>query len=136
MEKSVSSSTLATGSERILMVDDELALVEISKQLLTRLGYQTETRTSSVEALALFRDNPQRFDLVISDMTMPNMTGDKLAKEMMAIRPDIPIILCTGYSERLTEAQAKELGIKAFIMKPLVVGDLAGIIRKVLQNDG
>jgi len=136
MEKSVSSSTLATGSERILMVDDELALVEISKQLLTRLGYQTDTRTSSVEALALFRDNPQRFDLVISDMTMPNMTGDKLAKEMMAIRPDIPIILCTGYSERLTEAQAKELGIKAFIMKPLVVGDLAGIIRKVLQNDG
>jgi len=129
------TSSLATGHERILLVDDEMALVEIGKQLLTRLGYQTETRTSSVEALALFRDNPQRFDLVISDMTMPNLTGDKLAREMMALRPDIPIILCTGYSERMTEARAMAMGIKAFIMKPLVVGDLAAVIRKVLQKE-
>jgi PAS domain S-box-containing protein len=136
VEKSVISSTLPMGNERILLVDDELALVEIGKQLLTHLGYQTETRTSSVEALSLFRDNPQRFDIIISDMTMPNMTGDKLAREMMAIRPDIPIILCTGYSQRLTEAQAKEMGIRAFIMKPLVVGDLAAVIRTVLQKDG
>jgi len=87
-----------------------------------------------VEALKLFQNDPKRFDLVISDMTMPNMTGDKLAREILAIRPDIPIILCTGYSERFTEGQAGKMGIKAFIMKPLVIGDLAATIRKVLDQ--
>ena len=133
-EKSKISSTVATGNERILLVDDEQALVEMGKQLLTRLGYQAQTRTSSVEALELFQHNPGRFDLVISDMTMPNMTGDKLAREILKVRPDMPIILCTGYSERFTESQARDLGIKAFIMKPLVIGDLAATIRKVLDQ--
>ena len=132
--KSAKSAAIATGIERILLVDDEQALVEIGKQLLTRLGYQAQTRTSSVEALELFQNNPQRFDLLISDMTMPNMTGDKLAREILAIRPEMPIIICTGYSERFSESQAKDLGIKAFIMKPLVISELAATIRRVLDE--
>ena len=133
-KKSKKPRPVATGSERILLVDDEQALVEMGKQLLTRLGYKAHTRTSSVEALELFQHDPERFDLVISDMTMPNMTGDKLAREILNVRPDMPIIICTGYSERFTESQARELGIKAFIMKPLVIGDLAATIRKVLDQ--
>ena len=129
------TSTFATGNEEILLVDDEQALVEIGKQLLSRLGYRAQTRTSSVEAFELFQNDPGRFDLVISDMTMPNMTGDKLAREILAIRPDMPIILCTGYSDRLTESQAREMGVKAFIMKPLVISDLSATIREVLDQD-
>jgi CheY-like chemotaxis protein/two-component sensor histidine kinase len=123
---------LPTGNERILFIDDELVLANMGKQMLERLGYEVASRTSSIEALELFRAQPDRFDLVITDMTMPNMTGDKLAKEMIRIRPDIPIILCTGYSERITEDKAIAMGIREFAMKPLVMLDLAKIIRKVL----
>jgi CheY-like chemotaxis protein len=90
---------------------------------------------SSNEALELFRVNPQRFDLVITDMTMPNMTGDTLAKALMKIRPDIPIILCTGFSERISEEKAKAIGVKEFVMKPLAMSDFARRIRKVLDNE-
>ncbi|MBW2035711.1 MAG: response regulator, partial [Deltaproteobacteria bacterium] len=102
---------------------------------LGKLGYDVVVRTSSIEALELFRTKPDEFDLVITDMTMPNMTGDKLAKELMQIRPDIPIILCTGFSKRITEEKAKEIGIKAFVMKPLVMRDLANTVRKALRID-
>ncbi|MBW1737532.1 MAG: response regulator, partial [Deltaproteobacteria bacterium] len=88
---------------------------------------------SSIEALELFKAKPDRFDLVITDMTMPNMTGDRLARELMKIRPDIPIILCTGFSERISEEKAKGMGIKAFAMKPLVMRDLANTVRKALD---
>jgi len=125
---------IPTGQERILFVDDELVLVEIGKQMLERLGYEVTTRTSSIEALELFRAKPDQFDLVITDMTMPHMTGDKLAQEIMKVRPDIPIILCTGFSERISEEKAKGMGIKAFVMKPLVMRDLANTVRKVLDN--
>ncbi|MBW2035495.1 MAG: response regulator, partial [Deltaproteobacteria bacterium] len=101
---------------------------------LERLGYEVTTRTSSIEALELFKAKPDRFDLVITDMTMPHMTGDRLARELMKIRPDIPIILCTGFSERISEEKAKGMGIKAFVMKPLVMRDLANTVRKVLDN--
>jgi PAS domain S-box-containing protein len=123
---------LPTGDERILFVDDEQALADMGKQMLGVLGYDVVSRTSSVEALELFRVKHDRFDVVITDMTMPNMTGDKLAKEMIKIRPDIPIILCTGYSERISEEKAMAMGIRGFAMKPLVMLDLAKIIRKVL----
>ena len=123
-----------TGHETILVVDDEPALVAMSKQMLELLGYKTVTRTSSVEAYNLFRHNPARFDLVMTDMTMPYMTGEKLAGNILAIRPDIPIILCTGYSEQITEKRARELGIQAFVMKPLVMRDLAATIREVLDK--
>jgi len=125
---------LPTGHERILFIDDEPGLVEIGKQMLEYLGYEVTTRTSSIEALELFRTKPDQFDLVITDMTMPQMMGDRLAQELMQIRPDIPIILCTGFSKRITEEKAKGIGIKAFAMKPLVMRDLANTVREVLEG--
>jgi len=124
---------LPMGYERILLVDDEQPLVEIGKQMLERLGYKVDTRTSSIEALNLFKADPSRFDLVITDIVMPNMTGDKLADKLMGIRPDIPIVLCTGYSEKFTHKHASEKGIEAFLMKPLVMQDLASTVRQALS---
>ncbi|MBT8372281.1 MAG: response regulator, partial [Deltaproteobacteria bacterium] len=122
------------GSENILFVDDETALLDIGQQMLNRLGYHVITKTSSVEALELFQAKPDKFDLVITDMTMPNMTGDKLAQKMLAIRPDIPVILCTGYSHQITEEKAKRIGIKKFIFKPVAIEELARTIRNVMDN--
>jgi len=123
-----------TGSERVLFVDDEKALVEMGQQMLEHLGYKVTTRTSSIEALELFREQPQKFDLVITDMTMPNMTGDKLAQELIDIRSNIPVILCTGYSQQINETKAKVMGIKAFVLKPMVMNELAITIRTVLKQ--
>jgi PAS domain S-box-containing protein len=139
MQKKIDPKTDAiqpyrTGHETVLFVDDEPALVTMSKQMLELLGYRAVARTSSIEAYELFRHDPGRFDLVITDMTMPNLTGEKLAGKMLAIRPDIPIILCTGYSEQITEKRARDLGIQAFVMKPLVMRDLADTIREVLDK--
>jgi len=106
----------------------------MSSQILERLGYAITTRTSSVEAMALFRTRPNDFDLLITDMTMPNMTGDKLAIELIKIRPDIPVILCTGYSKKISDETASEIGIKAFVYKPVVKADLAKTVRKVLDE--
>ena len=110
-----------TGNERILFVDDEKTLVDLGRQMLERLGYSVESRTSSIEALEMFKARSDEFDLVITDMTMPNLTGEKLARELMKIRADIPVILCTGFSEHITEEHAKGLGIKEFILKPIVM---------------
>ena len=125
---------LPTGNERILFIDDEDALMDLGKQLLENLGYEVVARTSSVEALELFRTKPDQFDLVITDMTMPNMTGDRLAKELMKINADIPIILCTGHSNGISEHKAKEMGIRAFVMKPVAMRNLSIIVRKVLDE--
>jgi PAS domain S-box-containing protein len=127
-------AAIPTGKERILFVDDEEFMVDLGKQMLEELGYQVTAISSSVEALDLFGTNSDKFDLVITDMTMPRMTGEKLAKELMNIRPDIPIVICTGYSESLTEESAKSMGIKEYAMKPLVMRDLAKIVRKVLDG--
>jgi CheY-like chemotaxis protein len=126
---------LPKGDERILFVDDEEALVKIGQQMLERLAYEVVPRTSSIEALEAFRAQPDKFDLVITDQTMPNMTGEMLAKELMGIRPDIPIILCTGYSELISKERAKAMGIREYVMKPLVIRELATTIRKVLDKD-
>jgi len=126
---------IPTGTERILFVDDEDFIVDLGKQILEELGYQVTASSSSVEALELFKRKADTFDLVITDMTMPRMTGEKLAKEFMKIRADIPIVICTGYSETLTEESAKSIGIKEYAMKPLVKRDLAKIVRKVLYGD-
>ena len=125
---------IQTGVERILFVDDEVPIGEMSSAILRRLGYSVTNRTSSVEALALFRSNPNDFDLVVSDMTMPNMTGDKLAIELMRIRPDIPVILCTGYSKQISDKTASDIGIKALIYKPITKSDLAKIVRKAIDE--
>ena len=126
---------LPTGDERILFVDDEDALLEVGEQILKKLGYDVVGKTSSMEALELFRTKPDQFDLVITDMTMPDMTGDKLSKEFRKIRADIPIIIYTGYSESLPEEKAKGIGINAFIRKPIIIKDFANVVRKVLSEN-
>ena len=131
-----SEGPLPTGNERILFIDDEEVLLEIGGQILEQLGYEVVTKKSSVQALELFRAEPDRFDLVVTDMTMPHMTGDKLAQALMKIRPQIPIILCTGHSRRVSEEKAQEIGIKALVMKPLVMRNLAETVRKVLDAGG
>ena len=122
------------GSEQILFVDDEPAIVEIGKKILESLGYHVVTRTSGIEALALFKRQSEKFDLVITDMTMPQITGDKLARELCSIKKDIPVILCTGFSSIMTENKAKEMGIKGFLMKPIVRFEMAVMIRKILDE--
>lgn len=123
-----------TGNESILFVDDEELITTMGKTMLERLGYRVTASTSSCEALETFRNEPDQFDLVITDQTMPKITGVELAQRMMQIRPDIPIILCTGYSAITSETEAKLLGIKAFAYKPLVKKQLAGLLRSVLDS--
>ncbi len=132
--KTKASEPFPIGKERILFVDDEKALADMGKKTLERLGYEVIATTSSTDALDTFRANHDKLDLVITDQTMPNMTGDMLAKELMGIRSDIPIILCTGYSELITKESAEAMGIRAFVMKPLTIRDLATTIRKVLDK--
>ena len=122
-----------TGNERILLIDDEETILEVGKQMLERLGYKVVVKNSSIEALELFTKQPDRFDLVITDMTMPGLRGDRLAKDLMNIRPDIPVILCTGFSEHIAEERAKEMGIREFVMKPFVTDEFARIVRKALD---
>jgi PAS domain S-box-containing protein len=128
------SEQLPLGTEHILFIDDEVPIANMGCQILERLGYSVTTRSSSVEALEIFKAKPNDFDLVVTDMTMPNLTGDKLAIELMKIRPDIPIILCTGYSKKISNETASEIGIKAFAYKPMVKAELAKTIRKILDE--
>jgi len=126
---------LPRGNERILFVDDENALAKVGEQMLENLGYRVVSRTSSLEALNVFCKQPDKFDLVITDMTMPSMTGDHFAKEVLKVRPDIPVILCTGYSERMNERQATAMGVRAFVIKPMVKREMAETVRRVLDDD-
>jgi PAS domain S-box-containing protein len=125
---------VVTGTERILFVDDETTIVDMGKQMLESLGYQVTTRTSSIEALELFKAKADDFDLVVTDMTMPNMAGDKLAREMLKVKPGIPVILCSGYSAWISQEQAQAMGIQAFVAKPILRREIAAIIRKVIQG--
>ena len=122
------------GHERILFVDDDEALVNLGKEMLTGLGYQVTGWTSSLEALEHFRMLPDGFDLVITDMTMPNLTGIELAREMMLARPNLPVILCTGFSEAISPETAKALGLTDFVMKPVVIRQIAAAIRRALDR--
>lgn len=126
---------LPTGSERILFVDDEESIVFVGRNRLDRLGYKTEAQMNPDKALKLFRNNPDQFDLVITDMTMPEMTGEQLAKEVLKIRPDMPIIICTGFSEKIDDEKAKEIGIRQYVEKPLNRSDLAKLVRHVLDEN-
>lgn len=125
---------LPTGKERILFVDDEGAMVNLNQQRLERLGYTVVPKTDPLEALDFFHANPDQIDLVITDMTMPRMTGDRLTQEILNIRPDMPIILCTGYSNRISEERAKEIGIRKYIEKPIEMENLARTVREVLDG--
>ena len=123
------------GEERILLVDDEEQIVAMEQQMLENLGYRVTARTDSAEALKVFAEHPQNFDLVITDMTMPHMTGDQLAQKMLDIEPNIPVILCTGFNQGITEEKALAMGIQKFVMKPVVKKELATTIRTVLDQN-
>jgi PAS domain S-box-containing protein len=124
------------GRERVLVVDDEPELAMVAKKLLENLGYEVDCRTNSIEALETFRlqltERP--FDLVITDMTMPYLTGEDLAKTLLGLQPDLPIIMYTGFNDKMDAEKAKILGIKGFLHKPLVIGELAGMIRELLDK--
>ncbi len=135
-EPAVSEPTLDDygGSERILFVDDEAPLVKVASTMLKRLGYQVDAATSGPEALECFRRFSDEIDLVITDLTMPNMTGDQLAEAVRKIRPDVPVVLCTGNRDRIERKRIRECGIDALVMKPWVWAELGKIIREVLEE--
>jgi nitrogen-specific signal transduction histidine kinase/ActR/RegA family two-component response regulator len=124
----------ARGAERVLLVDDEKPLVDMYQRMLGSLGYRVEGRTSPVEAVEAVRSNPKKYDLVITDMTMPQMTGYTLAKRLMQIHPGLPVILCSGFSDQVSEEKARAAGISAFLLKPVVLRDLASTLRAVLDH--
>ncbi len=129
-----SIETMQTGTEQVLLVDDEEAILRMVKKMLERLGYQVTTQVNSIEALDVFRAAPDKFDIVITDMAMPNMSGTQLASAMTKIHPGIPVLLCTGFSETMSEEKAAFLGIQGFLLKPIVLNDLSQKIREVLEK--
>jgi PAS domain S-box-containing protein len=126
---------LRRGNEHILLVDDEEAIVQMEKSMLESLGYHVTKTTSSSELLDIFTTRPDDFDLVITDMAMPHMNGSDLARKLLAIRPDIPIILCSGFSENMNKEKARSFGLKSFLMKPVTVEELSQTIRRVLESN-
>ncbi|MFP4225758.1 MAG: ATP-binding protein, partial [Desulfobacterales bacterium] len=128
-----STHELPKGSEKILFVDDEHSIAEMVGQQLTGLGYAVEVRTSSADALERFRQSPGDFDLLITDMAMPEMTGVDLIEEVRRVRPDMPAILCTGFSEQINEEMAEEMGISTFLLKPIIREEMAAAIRRAFD---
>ncbi|MEE9910635.1 MAG: PAS domain S-box protein [Deltaproteobacteria bacterium] len=122
------------GQERILFVDDEELIVKMAKIFFESLGYSITAVTSSLEALQLFQDHPGGFDLVVTDMTMPRMTGAELSSAILKIRPELPIILCTGYSNAINTETAQKLNIRALLMKPVSLNEMGLVVRKVLDT--
>ncbi|MCF6249382.1 MAG: ATP-binding protein, partial [Desulfobacula sp.] len=123
-----------TGNERILLVDDEIGVLRIEQLILERLGYTVDLQESSIDALEAVKVNPEIYDLVISDMTMPGMTGDQLTKKLLKLNPLLPIIICTGFSERISLEKIKFIGAKALLLKPIIRSKLAITIRNVLDD--
>jgi two-component system cell cycle sensor histidine kinase/response regulator CckA len=129
-----SPSATQKGTETILWVDDEEPIARLVKQMLERLGYKVVKHTSSIEALNTFKNNPDSFDLVLSDLSMPYMTGEQLAEKIFSIRPNTPVIICTGFSEQINVDAARNTGLKGLLMKPVAKSDMAKMIRKVLDE--
>jgi CheY-like chemotaxis protein/anti-sigma regulatory factor (Ser/Thr protein kinase) len=134
MNETEETNSVPPGQGRILFVDDEQALADLGSEMLKNLGYHTESFTNPIQAQEIFSRQPNDYDLVITDMTMPQMTGAQLSKNLLKIRKEIPIILCTGFNERISDDRAKKIGIKALEMKPLQMHELAATIRKVLDD--
>ena len=128
------NALLPTGNEHIMLIDDEETIIDTGREMLEYLGYTVKTYNKSTYALNDFRKSSETYDLIISDMTMPEMNGDELAKKMIDIRPDIPVIICTGYNPKIDEKSAKNIGLKAFIFKPLTFQKLATTVRNVLDQ--
>jgi PAS domain S-box-containing protein len=133
VKEPVSTTSVPGGTERILFVDDEDMLVEWGQAVLERLGYSVTALTDSKQALEVFSSDPSQFDLVITDHSMPGMSGVQLAKALLKVRPNVPIVLCTGHSETVSPDIAKETGIRQFLLKPLAKQELAEVIRHVLD---
>jgi two-component system cell cycle sensor histidine kinase/response regulator CckA len=121
-------------SELILLVDDEEMIINSTKQILERLGFEVIAKTGSIDALETFQEEPEKFDLVITDEVMPNLTGTQLSEKLLAIRPEIPIILCSVFPEEVCPEELKKIGIKEFIAKPISMKKINKIIRKVLDK--
>jgi CheY-like chemotaxis protein len=134
IEETPSRDILPGGRETVLFVDDEKTLTEIGRELLEILGYRVETYTSPIDALKSFTANPERYDLLITDMTMPGINGDRLASEIKKLRSGLPVIICTGFSRIISEETIHETGINAILMKPLSLSELARTARRVLDE--
>jgi len=134
MKERISTETVAGGKERILFVDDDEQIVEFMVRALNVMGYQVTEKSSSIEAYEVFSNSPDQFDLIISDMNMDGLTGEQLASKIFAIRPEIPVIICTGYDELLTKERAVKLGIREIIMKPFTIDEMDAVIRQVLND--
>ncbi|MBU3915539.1 response regulator, partial [bacterium] len=122
------------GNERILLVDDESVIASLESEMLERLGYNVTSMTNSLSALEFFNTHPNDIDLLITDMRMPGISGIQLASHFLSIRPDIPIIICSGFSESIDQQSAKIMGIKEILMKPLTFNQFAGAVRKALDK--
>ncbi len=120
------------GTERILLVDDESDIIQVEEQILLKLGYDVTSYTNSIMALEDFRHHPDNFDMVITDMAMPILHGEKLCQEIIKVRPDIPILVCTGFSQSLSKDKASSIGIKGFIFKPVIMKEFSSKIREIL----
>jgi len=133
ISRHASPSSVPRGNGRILVVDDEEIQVQTMTSMLERLGYKAIGKTDPRRALREFRRHPEAFDLVLTDQNMPWLPGEELAAEILLLRPDMPVILCTGYSEKVNEDTVKAKGIREFIMKPFSLRGIAGTIRRVLE---
>ncbi|MBF0242821.1 MAG: PAS domain S-box protein [Desulfamplus sp.] len=130
----VETKTITNGCERILLVDDEATIIIPQTKILERLGYKVTSFTSSAEALKAFEKEPEAFDLVITDLSMPNISGTQLSEAILKISPKMPIIMCTGFSYNLTSEKIKEMGISALLTKPIIRAEISRAIREVLDS--
>ncbi|WP_423201853.1 response regulator [Desulfobacter hydrogenophilus] len=133
-DQEIQSGNVVVGNEKILFVDDEKPIVKFAVRVLERIGYSVTGTTSSKEALEVFKSNPNKFDIVITDMAMPHMVGTELAKKILELRPNIPIIICTGFSDQVDMEAAKAIGIKDYANKPILTSDFAIKIRNLLDQ--
>lgn len=136
IDQVISTSDFLRGSGRILLIDDEVQVVQVTGELLSSLGYEVTARTSAFSALSLFEENPDGFDLILTDLTMPELTGVELSRKIKAIRSDLPVVLFTGYSDQVSQDDAVASGIDQFCMKPISLRELSRVIHKTLQLDG
>ncbi|MCP4751991.1 MAG: response regulator [Proteobacteria bacterium] len=135
LDKAIQPEEAVAGNERILFIEDEIDIVELVKESLELLGYRITVMTDSQQALEEFAGHPDEYDLVVTDQTMPKMTGMALAGKILALRPAMPVILCSGFSKEVTQEKIKEIGIRTHIMKPFIDDDLPKMIRKVLDKN-
>ena len=125
---------LPKGKEHILLVDDEPLVSNVMSHMLKRLGYEVTSINDPRQALEVFHNSSDTFDMLISDLTMPGLTGDQLAEKILADAPDLPVLICSGYSDALSESQIKKIGIKALVMKPVVLPELSQTIREIFDG--